>query len=262
MRVIFLGRKPYGALALEHLIKRGFEVIYVVCPPKKEKVYWQKKVCDTAKKYNLKIISPEQLDRKIAKNQIKNIDLVISFLYWKKIKPELFNLAKIAAINFHPGPLPDFKGWATYNYAINQQLTHWGGTAHLIDENFDTGPIIKIKKFKINSKKESAYSLEFKTQKNLYLLFKEIINDIELGKKIKANQQNKKGVYVSKRELEDLKKITPKDSLEIIRRKIRAFWFPPFDGLKINIKGEDFTLINRELLKQIADFIHRREPEK
>ena len=36
------------------------------------------------------------------------------------------------------------------------------------------------------------------------------------------------------------------------RKKIRAFWFPPYDGAYVEINGQKYTLINRQLLEEIA----------
>ena len=37
-----------------------------------------------------------------------------------------------------------------------------------------------------------------------------------------------------------------------IEKKIRAFWFPPYDGAYVEINGQKYTLINRQLLEEIA----------
>lgn len=262
MKLIFLGRKPYGAAALEYLIKRGVGIVCVVCPDRNENVYWHRKVSDTAHKNRLKVVSEDSLYEKIANNRLKDVDLVVSFLYWRKIKKPLLDLPKIGAINFHPAPLPDCKGWATYNYAINQNLNFWGGTAHFMDENFDSGDIIKVKKFRIDSESETALSLEFKTQRALYLLFKKIIDDLLAGKTLKTCPQKSPGVYLTKKELENLKSFSPEDPPEIIHRKIRAFWFPPFDGLNITVKDRKFTLIDSKILENLSPLVHKRKLKK
>ena len=46
-----------------------------------------------------------------------------------------------------------------------------------------------------------------------------------------------------------MKQIRDGDDVE---KKIRAFWFPPYDGAYVEIKGQKYTLINRQLLEEIA----------
>ena len=33
--------------------------------------------------------------------------------------------------------------------------------------------------------------------------------------------------------------------------KIRAFWFPPYDGAGFEVDGKFYTLVNREILKTL-----------
>jgi len=35
--------------------------------------------------------------------------------------------------------------------------------------------------------------------------------------------------------------------------KIRAFWFPPYNGAYIEVKGNKYTLINNFILRQLID---------
>jgi hypothetical protein len=38
-----------------------------------------------------------------------------------------------------------------------------------------------------------------------------------------------------------------------VDRKVRAFWFPPYDGAYVEHDGEKFTLVNRPILDEFAD---------
>ena len=55
------------------------------------------------------------------------------------------------------------------------------------------------------------------------------------------------------KEFEELRQISSDDSLDDIERKIRAFWYPPFDGASIKVKGKEFTIINKRILEEIND---------
>ena len=189
--------------------------------------------------------------------RIGDIDLVISYLFWDKIKQPLINLAHNGCINFHPAPLPDYKSRAGYNTAILDQRNDFGVSAHFIDsEEFDAGPIIKVLKFPIDSSKETAFSLEKTAQEKMSVLFKEVVDMLLKGEPIKTTP-NKGGLYLTSEQLEAMKNIDIRNnSAAEINRKIRAFFFPPYKGAKLAIQGEEFTLINDDVLAYIHKLIN------
>src|SRR5215831_12740772 len=52
------------------------------------------------------------------------------------------------AYNFHPGP-PQYPGWAPAHFALYEQATEFGATAHLMAARVDSGPIIDVLSFAI-----------------------------------------------------------------------------------------------------------------
>jgi methionyl-tRNA formyltransferase len=56
------------------------------------------------------------------------------------------------------------------------------------------------------------------------------------------------GRHLSRKQMEELKKVKPGDDIDA---KIRAFWFPPYDGAYIEIDGKSYTLVNRKILENI-----------
>ena len=65
-------------------------------------------------------------------------DLGVSYCYPRKISNELLNIPKIAFVNYHPGPLPDYKGPTEYEDAIEKKEIHWGVTLHHMNEKYDS----------------------------------------------------------------------------------------------------------------------------
>ncbi len=76
----------------------------------------------------------------------KNYDYIFCFKSYYILKKNLLKRAKIAAINFHPGP-PEYRGTGCVNYAIYENAKFYGCTAHLISEKIDKGKIIDVKKY-------------------------------------------------------------------------------------------------------------------
>ena len=52
------------------------------------------------------------------------------------------------AFNFHPGP-PGYPGWAPAHFALYDQATEFGVTAHVMLEQVDAGPIVDVELFPI-----------------------------------------------------------------------------------------------------------------
>lgn len=254
-KVIFLGRKIGAFEAVKYLLKKNIEIAAIVGVEADPTHLKLSKEAEENKIPFFKDDSP--LYTLIKSGKMVDIDLVISYLYPKKIKYPLISLGKIGCINFHPAPLPDYKGSAGYNIAILEGRKIYGVSVHFIDsEELDQGPIIKIRKFPV-SEKENALSLYEKTQVKLLELFKETINIFESNEDIKT-YKNKGGLSLNREQLEKLKEIDlKKDNLETINKKIRAFFFPPYTGAKIKVGNQDITLINGELLNYLDQIIKK-----
>jgi len=260
MRVVYMGKKPSSVKGLRYLIEKGIEVVVVVALPEAQPVFWHDRLITAARQYGLPIGTDDELYDYLSRAGgipesgyiLEDIDLVISFGFWKRIKKPLIELPKIGCINFHPAPLPEYRGMGgVYNFAIYENLHQWGVSAHFVDKSFDTGDLIKVTKFDIDPEKETAFSLSQKSQSALLRLFKEVIDTVYKTGSLPRIPQGK-GRYISKQDFEQLRKIQPSDSLEEINRKIRAFWCPPYGGASIEIQGKEFTLINEKLLREIS----------
>ena len=246
MKVIFLGNQDSSIKGLEYLAEKESDVL-VVTQSEELKI--------VAQEYNLTAIPENKLYKDIGNGNriLEGTDLVISYGYHKLIKKPLINLPRIGCINFHPAPLPAFRGMGgVYNFAIYEGVETWGVTAHFVDESFDTGDIIGIREFKINPEEETAYSLKEKSHRQLMILYKSIIDAIYEGKELPRTPQWE-GRYISRQDFEQLRRMQPMDSLEEIDRKIRAFWCPPYDGAYIELHGKEFTLVNSKMLKRISE---------
>lgn len=93
-----------------------------------------------------------------------------------------------------------------------------GGTAHFMDENFDTGEIIECRHFVIDSKMVNRDLVNL-TYEKLFVLFMDIVNRILKQEKIEGRKQDK-GRYFGLRELEEGKLIGKNESAEDILRWI------------------------------------------
>jgi len=256
MKVIFLGKNPTighckGINALQHLLDNNIEVVRVVAVEDNIKSYSLNK--------NLNLRTIDQIYSEISKNELKDIDLVISYGFPNLIKPPLINLGKIGCINFHPAPLPEWRGMGgVFNIGLYEKVKEWGVTCHYVDSKFDTGDIIKVNKFNIDPKNDTLFSFIEKCQEEVLILFKQVI-ELIISKKDIPKKPQEEGRYISKKYFNETRNINLNSSTEEIDNKIRSFWYPPFHGASIKIKDKEYSLVNSEILKDIGNLIWKKE---
>lgn len=246
IRILFMGRKPVAAQALEYLLALdGVQVVGVLT----DSHLTISPTADVARRFDIPLYNFSGA-LEAMKTGILQFDMGVSMLYWRRLREEFLILPVRGVINFHPAPLPDYKGTAGYNVCIMECLKQWAATAHYVDTNIDTGGIIEVARFDIAHDLETAQSLENKTQPILLDLFKRTVSRALSSENLLPITANEGGRYISRNEMESMKEIKPGDNLP---RKIRAFWFPPYDGAYIVINNKKYTLIDDFILQQLAD---------
>ncbi|WP_417656296.1 formyltransferase family protein [Pseudidiomarina aestuarii] len=245
VRVLFMGRKQVAADALEWLMMRNDVEIVGVLTDDHLSI---SPTTEVALKYGLEVFDFETTLSRLKAGTLQ-FDLGVSMLFWRKFRDEYISVPKLGIINFHPAPLPEYKGTAGYNLAILEGRSDWACSAHYVDEEIDTGEIIKVSWFDIDSESETAQSLERKSTNQLLDLYTEIVTNVLVRREKLETSPNLGGKYTSRADMEAMKKVVEGDDLE---RKVRAFWFPPYDGAYIEIDEERYTLVSRRLLEILA----------
>lgn len=144
--------------------------------------------------------------------------LIVSFLYPRRLPP--------GGINFHPAPLPAYRGVCPYTFAILNAERVYGVTAHHIASDIDTGPIIDQISFPMDPDSETASSLEIKSVHHLVDLFRRVMGRVLRGEELPRIEQGP-GRYYSMADFEAARRIQPGDDVE---RKVRAFSHPDHPG--------------------------------
>jgi len=91
---------------------------------------------------------PESLDRAILDTLLKNeVDVVILAGYMKRLGFATLRQYRGAVLNIHPALLPKFGGKGMYGNRVHEAVirsgdAESGATIHVVDENYDTGPVI------------------------------------------------------------------------------------------------------------------------
>lgn len=220
---IILGSKPASVTALLLLLKRGWKVKEVVTSPIQSAWLPNPSLYDVANRLGIRTVQKQSM------LESTGVDLVISYMYRSRVKKGTLERGKYA-LNFHAGPLPEFGGWAFYNIAILEDAPEYGCTCHIMDEDFDTGPLVKVRRFGINPRLETALSLERKAQTEMILLFREVISTYEISDEITSKGQNPEQMrYLNAVQFSKMKQIPTNASPEEADRIARAFWYPPYE---------------------------------
>jgi methionyl-tRNA formyltransferase len=236
--------KRSAARALEWLVAERVEVAAVVASEPDRFTREQQRVDLVAERHGLRLVSDDELYAEPP----DDVDVVISFLFWKLIREPLVSLGRIGCLNFHPAPLPDLRGLGGYNVAILEGMREWGVSCHFADESFDTGDLVEVERFPMEPDSATAFSLDLESQERLLGLFQRVMRVAIAGDDLPRSPQGP-GRYVAADEFERLRRVRQGDDLD---RKLRAFWYPPHPGAVVEVAGRDLTLVDERLLADVA----------
>jgi methionyl-tRNA formyltransferase len=159
-------------------------------------------------------------------------DVGISFMYQHRVS--LPHLSK-PWINFHPGPLPEYKGRNLCYHALINGEKEFGVSIHYMDEFFDTGKIIDVVKFPVGED-WCADSLSYFTLDISKTLFQLYLPKILSGKEF-STVENVGGTYYKKDVIDPVIKLSEEQE-----RQIRAITYKEFTP-RINISGMWFKVV-------------------
>ncbi|HYP48589.1 MAG TPA: formyltransferase family protein [Thermoleophilaceae bacterium] len=240
--------KRSAARALDWLVGEGFQVRAVVASEPDAFTVEEQRVDLVAERHGLPLVSDDELYSAAERGELADVDVVISFLFWKRIREPLISLGSIGCLNFHPAPLPDMRGVGGYNVAILERMAEWGVSCHFVDEEFDTGDLVSVERFSIDPDAHTALSLDIESQERLLALFERVMGRALAGERLPRSPQGA-GRYVTREEFQELRVLRPGDDLE---RKLRAFWYPPYPGVTVEVDGRELTLVDEGLLGELA----------
>lgn len=172
-------------------------------------------------------------------NQIPAYDYLISYISPWIIPGAVLRRARIAAVNFHPGP-PEYPGIGCTNFALYNGETTYGVTAHYMTEKVDSGEIILVKRFPIFPE-DTVHSLTIRAYAYLYITFVELFPYILQAKKFPISGEKWKRKPYTRKELNELCRLDPSMPPEEIRRRVRALDFPGAPGAYLELAGIRFV---------------------
>ena len=137
--------------------------------------------------------SDEELDLAILRTlQEYGVELIILAGYMKKIGPQTIRAYRNRILNTHPALLPSFGGHGMYGYHVHEAVlasgaTVSGVTIHLVDEEYDHGPIVAQRTVPVFPG-DTPETLAARVLEREHLLYPEVIQWFAEGKNQRGNQ--------------------------------------------------------------------------
>lgn len=175
-------------------------------------------------------------------------DLVISYLSQWIIPQVLLENAKIAALNFHPGP-PEYPGIGCTNFAVYNRENRFGVTCHRMLSKVDTGQIVAVERFPIYET-DTVYSITQRCYCQILAMFYNIVSAVMNGENIPVSGEAWKRKPYLRKELDELCRLTPDMHIHEIERRIRATDY---------IQPWAFMQVGDEVFKLSADDVKKKK---
>lgn len=123
------------------------------------------------------------------------------------------------AVNFHPSPLPRYRGPYPQVWAILDQQREWGVTCHKLERDFDSGDILAQQTFDIDER-ECHDSLDMKIQMSMRALASQVADNFD---RLWHNAQAQQDKHYVGFWTEADRTLNFNGSHEVIDRQLRAF---------------------------------------
>jgi methionyl-tRNA formyltransferase len=166
-----------------------------------------------------------------------NGDYIVSYLSRWVVPQDLLLGAKKAAINFHPAS-PEYPGIGCNNFALYENATEYGVTCHHMAPRVDTGRIIAVRRFPVLAE-DDVEALLRRTYEHQFALFLEITKLLAEGRELPVSQETWTRRPFTRKQFNELFRITADMSRDEIARRVRAVSFGPY-GPYLEIQGYRF----------------------
>jgi methionyl-tRNA formyltransferase len=164
-------------------------------------------------------------------------DLIVSWFWMRRLPKHILDLAP--AIGVHPSLLPRWRGPDPYFWAIYSGDAVTGVTAHLLDEEYDTGALLAQKTLAID-RSWNAWTLARKLDRPSLSLLREVVRAYAEGRPPTPMPQDEAHVTQAPSPDDDRLEIRWTEPAATIERLVRAA--APYPGAFSEIGGKTVVL--------------------
>ena len=131
--------------------------------------------------------NPQELDQAMLNAMLKHaVDTIVLAGYMKKLGPRTLSLFAGRILNIHPALLPKFGGKGMYGIHVHEAViasgeTESGVSVHLVDAEYDTGPVIAQARVPVEPM-DTPETLAARVLQREHTFFAETLQEIVTGK--------------------------------------------------------------------------------
>jgi len=156
LRIIFMGTPDFAVASLNALLEANYNVVAVITAADKPSGRGRKINQSAVKKYALskgiEILQPTNLKDPDFLDNLRSLkadlQIVVAF---RMLPKQVWEMPKLGTFNLHASLLPDYRGAAPINWAIINGEEKTGVTTFFINEDIDTGAVIKQELIEISA---------------------------------------------------------------------------------------------------------------
>jgi methionyl-tRNA formyltransferase len=183
--------------------------------------------------------------------KLDDIDCVVVIAFGILLPQEVLDQPTHGFINLHFSELPQWRGAAPVQRAIEHGDTHLGITVFALDAGMDTGPIYHRATFDRNPQMRTSEALAFLATEGVTLI-EDTLADISAG--VSPIMQSATGVSIASKISKDEALLDWSMSADVIARKILAFYPNPmartlFRGDLLKVTNAVVSTTHEEKLK-------------
>ena len=241
MKIVFFGTPYFAATNLSALINTGYDIAAIICPPDSKKGRGKQLKSCAVKQVgianNIPVLQPLKLRDEDFLNQLKslNADLFVVVAF-RMLPQSVWSLPNKGTINLHTSLLPNYRGAAPINWVLINGEEETGITTFFIDQQIDSGAVIKQEKIKLTDKTTAAELHNTLMNKGSELL----INSINLIKNNTVSHQDQ----VHNSAMSEAPKLT--------KELLKIDWNKSANEIHNLVRGLSPFLDNNTKLKDIA----------
>lgn len=253
LKVGYFADGPWSHTALETLLQRGLCDIAFIVPrfDTQDPVLKQ-----YAERLSVPFIPQENVNAPEFITQLKGYgaDLFVSMSFNQILRKAIIGAAPLGFINCHAGALPFYRGRNPLNWALINDESYFGVTAHYVDEGIDTGDIIVQHKVDILEQDDYSSLLEKAFVKCSEVLAEAVAHIAEdKVKRIKQSDIDPYGFYCGMRRVGD-EVIEWQLPARRIHNLIRAITLPG-PCARTTLNGQEIAIIKSQYLDGAPSYI-------
>lgn len=243
MRICFAGTPHFAIPSLQALHEDpAIQVLQVYTQPPRPRGRGQRiqptPVANTAKDLGLEVVTVENINAPEHVNTLKALDLdfLVVVAFGQKLSSDLLTLSR-GAVNLHASLLPRYRGANPIQWAILNGDPTTGVTTMLMDEGWDTGPVL-LQKSTFIDPSETGGELHDRLARLGAPVLVDTLQGLMEGT-VEPKPQGEGGSFAPKLKKEDYT-IHWGEDVRIIERQIRAF--NPWPVARTKLEGEELRI--------------------